>query len=222
MPMKRLDYASVRSEMRTGDVIAFGGRDPVAVLTRMLTRSVVTHVGIIVRNRPHDSEWSKFDNYVVEAKMKRGVVSSQLSHVVRRFDGEIWWLPLSEEVRKSRFSEDALANYLSANSGAPFDPRQALTAMIDRFDKSPRRGTKGLTYNEEDLEEFFCAELVAAALEHAGAVPAINASEVSPADLCRWAVYEQTYIQLLGAPDKRIDGYNSDYPSAWQRDPDEA
>jgi hypothetical protein len=76
MPMKRGSYEDVRGSMRTGDVIAYGGRGFVCCLTKRLTESNVSHVGIVVQTRLRESKKrerkeEKFDNLIVEST-KRG------------------------------------------------------------------------------------------------------------------------------------------------------
>ena len=66
----------------------------------------------------------------------------------------------------------------------------------------------------EDFSKFFCSELVAAALEAAGAIPALNASEVTPKDLCAFSIFSDCYYQLKGTT-KAIGGYNSVAPEDW-------
>lgn len=66
----------------------------------------------------------------------------------------------------------------------------------------------------EDFSRFFCSELVAAGLEAGQAVPRINASEVTPIDLCRWAIYEPDYYLLQGEP-KEITRFGTLDPALW-------
>ena len=91
---------------------------------------------------------------------------------------------MSRQVRRSRFDEAAFTRFLFRAEGKPFDPIQAAQAMIDRFGDMG-----GVMLAMENLEKFFCSELVAAALEEAGTVGPINASETTPIDLCRWKIY---------------------------------
>ncbi|MGD8931607.1 MAG: hypothetical protein PVI52_03485, partial [Chromatiales bacterium] len=76
-------------------------------------------------------------------------------------------------------------------------------------------GIEGPAYNSEDFSKFFCSELVAAGLEMAGAVGAVNASEVTPIDLCRWKIYQGSYYQLKGSKKKKISRFNTADPANW-------
>ncbi|MCH1922363.1 hypothetical protein L9G15_23440, partial [Shewanella sp. A3A] len=73
----------------------------------------------------------------------------------------------------------------------------------------------GPTYNKEDFSKFFCSELVAAGLESGGAIGTVNASEVTPIDLCMWQIYSGTYYQLKGNQTKKIKRYNTASPENW-------
>jgi hypothetical protein len=68
--------------------------------------------------------------------------------------------------------------------------------------------------NREDFSKFFCSELAAGALERAGAITEISASEVTPIDLCSFQLFQEDYFQLKGEP-KPIRGYNTVDPIRW-------
>ncbi len=87
-------------------------------------------------------------------------------------------------------------------------------STLDALDKLPI-GMHGPTYNKEDFNKFFCSELIAAGLEKAGATGSVNASEVTPIDLCRWCIYQDKYYQLKGDPSKKISRFNTASPAAW-------
>jgi hypothetical protein len=98
--------------------------------------------------------------------------------------------------------------------GKPYDTPQAIKSAVDVFDKSALLG--GVTYNIEDFSKFFCSELVAAALEAAGVIKKINASEVTPIDLCMFTLYAKDYYQLKG-PRRTIHGINTIDPTGFGR-----
>ena len=95
-----------------------------------------------------------------------------------------------------------------------YDMPQAIKSALDTLDMLPF-GLHGPGYNSEDFSKFFCSELVAAGLEEAGAVGTVNASEVTPIDLCRWKIYQGEYYQLKGDPGKKISRFNTAAPSDW-------
>lgn len=79
-------------------------------------------------------------------------------------------------------------------------------------------GMNGPFYNKEDFSRFFCSELVAAGLERAGVTGSVNASEVTPIDLCRWSIYEDDYYLLKPDTDGAkpvITRHNRMDPSGW-------
>jgi hypothetical protein len=56
--------------------------------------------------------------------------------------------------------------------------------------------------------------LAAVALDAGGAITTINASEVTPIDLCKFELYADNYTQISG--DKKIiSGYNTLNPEGW-------
>ena len=101
-----------------------------------------------------------------------------------------------------------------AKERKPYDTPQAIQSALDVMDELPWGG-HGPGYNREDFSKFFCSELVAAGLEVAGSVGKINASEVTPIDLCRWNIYESVYYQLKGKKKKKISHFNSRDPAHW-------
>lgn len=70
--------------------------------------------------------------------------------------------------------------------------------------------------NKEDFENFFCSELVTKALADGGALTGVNASKVTPIDLCRFNLYREEYVQFKGEEQTRIRGFNSVDPSRWE------
>ncbi|WP_222937587.1 hypothetical protein [Spartinivicinus ruber] len=91
---------------------------------------------------------------------------------------------------------------------------QAIKSALDLLDTLPF-GMHGIGYNKEDFSKFFCSELLGAGLEVAGTVGSINASEVTPIDLCRWKIYQDTYYQLKGNKSKKISRFNTASPLDW-------
>ncbi len=128
----------------------------------------------------------------------------------------MWWLPLNKQIREKSFDRSKFFNFLfnQAKDRKPYDMPQAIKSAVDIGDDLPF-GVTGPAYNKEDFSKFFCSELVAAGLEVAKAVNSVNASEVTPIDLCRWNIYEDSYYQLKGESSKRISRYNTASPSDW-------
>lgn len=222
MTIESTSYAEIRGEMKPGDVLAFGGKGNFSDLIKFATASVVSHVGVILHTKIPTDTSGRYFNQVIESATIHdyaGVHISRLSDRLKVYDGEIWWLPLSESLRQDNFDQEKFYNFLFQHEGKKYDMYQALQAGADALDsvKLPF-GMSGLGYAEEDFSKFFCSELVAAGLEAAGTVGKINASEVTPIDLCRWQIYSGKYYQLKakeGAEVTKISRYNTADPDNW-------
>ena len=218
MSMRRLAYQDARPRMKPGDVIAFGGKSHFSDLIKFATMSAVSHVGVILQTKAvEDDEEDRFFNLIIESTSLddfSGVTTSRLSDRVRNYDGEVWWLPLNEELRDSKFNAKKFFDFLFRQDRKPYDLPQAIKSAIDVGDNLPF-GLHGPGYNREDFDRFFYSELVAAGLEAGGVVQDVNASEVTPIDLCRWRIYARHYYQLAGDTSKEISRYNTLKPSKW-------
>ena len=219
MAKHAMSYADARPEMKAGDVIAFGGKGRFSELIKFGTRSDVSHLGVVLQTQVRDSSGERYFNQIIESTSLHGfngVHISRLSERVNIYDGEIWWLPLHHEIRAQRFDTAAFYEFLfnQAKERKPYDAPQAIKSALDALDQLPF-GMEGPGYNREDFSRFFCSELVAAGLEMAGSVGTINASEVTPIDLCRWNIFQDKYFQLKGDPEKSISRFNTMDPAAW-------
>lgn len=197
-------YDGIRDAMQPGDVIAFGGKGRASNLIKWATRGAVSHVGVVLKRRAIDDTSGRYFVEVIESTSLYeviGVQTTRLSDHVAHYAGEMWWLPLSAEAR-ARLDVGALWEFLFGQVGKGYDVRQALAAGVDAFE------FVGLGEASEDFSRFFCSELVAAGLEAAGVIGSINASEVTPIELCRWGIYREC-VQFKGSP-KRISRVGAD------------
>ena len=208
-------YQDIRHLMQPGDVIAFGGESPFSELIKFSTRSAVSHVAVVFQSQMLGENSSRFFNQVIESASfndKSGVMLNRLSDRLASYEGNIWWLPLNSQARQAvDENKKAFFNFLLNQQHKPYDLPQALMSAVD----SSRAWLNNLCLNDEDFSAFFCSELVAAALEIARVLPDINASEVTPIDLCRLNLYQKNYIQIKGQ-EKRISGYNQMSVTGWQ------
>lgn len=201
MSMQKTTYAQIRSKMKPGDVIAFGGKGDFSNIIKWATRSNVSHVGVIMQSVMRSDTASNpkgFFNQIIESTTLNGfsgVSISRLSDRIRHYNGEMWWLPLSLASRKA-LDLRTFFNFCLHQKGKPYDISQAVKSALDALDKIPFVGR--LTHNVEDFSRFFCSELVAAALEKGGVIKKINASEVTPIDLCHFRLYRNTFYQIKG------------------------
>lgn len=219
MSVKQITYQEARDLMQPGDVIAFGGKAYFSEIIKFATFSSVSHVGVILQTKIPEENTGKFFNQIIESTSLHGfngVNVSRFSDRLSTYEGELWWLPLKKDIRDNLFNQGVFFDFLfnQAKERKPYDMPQAIKSAVDVADKLPF-GMHGPAYNKEDFSKFFCSELVAAGLEIAGAVDSINASEVTPIDLCRWNIYENSYYQLKGDSSKRISRFNTASPSDW-------
>ena len=220
MAMKRLSYREARPRMKPGDVIAFGGKGHLSEIIKLATLCTISHVGVILQTKVVDDDTDRFFNQLIESTTLHnfnGVTISRFSDRLAGYSGDIWWLPLRQSLWENQFDQKAFYNFLfnQAREQKGYDMPQAVKSAIDALDELPF-GLHGPGHNMEDFSRFFCSELVAAGLEEAGMVPSLNASEVTPIDLCRWDIYEEDYYQLQGDPDKQISRYNTLDPGLWK------
>lgn len=219
MTVEQIEYKKARLQMRPGDVIAFGGKGHFSEIIKFATFSDVSHVGVILQTKATGDDTGRFFNQIIESTSLNdfnGVVISRFSDRLETYEGELWWLPLSDEIRETKFNQTEFYNFLfdKAKRRVEYDMPQAIKSALDALDELPF-GIHGPGYNREDFSKFFCSELVAAGLERAGSVGEVNTAEVTPIDLCRWKIYKETYYQLKGNPNKRISRFNTASPEDW-------
>ncbi len=214
MALKSAKYDDVRHHMRPGDVIAFAGEGPASEIIQRATRSNVSHVGVVLQPRPAPGEPQAEILQVIESTSLNGftgVTISGLRERIQGYDGRVWWLPLRDSVR-ARMDWQRFHDFLLQQEGKPYDVPQAIKSGLDQLDD--HAVLERATHAVEDLTKFFCSELVAGALEACGGITHLNASEVTPIDLCTFSIYEQDYYQLKGKREP-IAGYNSVSPVGW-------
>ncbi|MFZ5584807.1 MAG: hypothetical protein ACOZHQ_02645 [Thermodesulfobacteriota bacterium] len=225
MAIKLSKYDKVRDQMLPGDVIAFGGKGHFSEIIKRVTFSKVSHVAVVLQTQAtyEAGPDRRFFNLIVESTKWdgfMGVDAIRLSDRLKSYDGQVWWLPLNRELRKTRrFDQKKFFDFLYAQKGRPYDLKQAVNSVLDDLDGL--LGQMSPFLNCEDFSRFFCSELVAAGLEEAGLLDALNASEVTPADLCQWSIYEpdhhQLYIDKMPPPKERMEipRYNRYDPALW-------
>lgn len=216
MPVIQSSYHDVCSRIQPGDVVAFSGKTHFSHVIKWATSSSVTHVGIVGEVAAEVTECgervvvdlieSTFQHRdpVTGAKVG-GVIRNRLCQHLDHYDGNIWWLPLAERVR-SRLNMEVFAAFLRNQLGKAYDATQALKSALDVADEVGWLAR--FSANEEDLTRLFCSELAVAALEAGGVVGGINASEVTPVELCQFRLFSDDYHLIKGAAGE-IEGFNS-------------
>lgn len=216
MALRQITYEEARCRMKPGDIIAFSGKGNFSEIIKWATRSSVSHVAgilqtkLLIEGKPQSGMF----NQIIESTSLQGfsgVSISRCSERIRDYDGEIWWLPLRAECYEA-MDKQAYYNFLIHQNNKPYDVPQAIRSAIDVLDNIPVLGK--LTHNTENFDSFFCSELITAALEASGVIAHINASEVTPIDLCSFHLFEDDYYQLKGN-EKIIRGYNQTNPVGW-------
>lgn len=210
-----ITYEEARAKMQPGDVIAFSGKGNVSEVIKLFTKSEVSHVGVVYKTKQvNDLDPDRYMNMLMESTSLdnfSGVIMTRMSDRIKDYDGNLWWLPLSQASR-SKLDITKFFDFLVKQEGKAYDTKQAIKSSLDALDNAPF--LRGTTYNKEDFSKFFCSELVAAALEDAGVINNINSSEVTPIDLCTFNIYDNNYYQLKGA-DTLIKGFSSVKPDGW-------
>jgi hypothetical protein len=217
MPWQEADYESAKEAMQLGDVIAFGGMDGVSAWIKAVTQSPVSHLGIVLYSCADAGDESSAASLpqIVEARGELnqyyGVAVREMDDHIESYQGTIWWLPLSDASR-AKLDVDKFRTFLLEMNGRPFDIPQAIGAAWDDLDQVP--GIGELTRAREELSALFCSELVAAGLEAGGVIRSLNCAEVTPIDVFRFAIYQDTYYQIKGAKEE-IEGHNTVDPEGW-------
>ncbi len=188
-------YERHRPQIKTGDVIAFSGNAGFSGLIKWATRSIYSHVGIVL-NANLDGEFggsvliveSTTETHHLDAlnqEVIKGVQLHWLSKRMMMYDGSVWWVPL-----KKPLSPDGLERMQSwlrqtHNQRVRYDMVQVAGAGLDFFDKL------GLV-NHPDFSNLFCSELVTKALLHGGAIdPHLNPSEQTPKDVVNFPCFDE-------------------------------
>jgi len=199
-------YHEIREQIQDGDIIAFGGKGLISNLIKAFTFSVVSHIGIIWKGKDVAFGGKIFiRNDLIESTSLEGfsgVVVNRLSKRLKDYDGDVWWLPLSNEIR-NKINFTIFYDWLKKQRKKEYDSWQAINSALDLLPDS-----------KENFDKIYCAELDAGALEISGGIPDINCSEILPIELCRWNIYKDDHYQLSGEP-KEITRYNSIKVGNW-------
>ena len=172
-------YQGVRGEMQPGDLIAFGGTGWFSRIIKFFTMSPVSHVGVVL-------EWDTFGRVMIMEATSldgfKGVQVNRLSSRVAQYDGHVWWMPLSDQVR-AKLNVHAMVKYMWAQDGKKYDTKQAIKSAIP-------------FWTRENDKRMFCSELVSRGYEQGGIIKDVNSSEMTPDDVCHFPLYKQEYHQI--------------------------
>ncbi|MGO4891460.1 hypothetical protein [Flavobacterium sp. W21_SRS_FM6] len=207
-------YQQLEQLIQPGDVIAFGGNSLFSRWAKLTTRSVVTHLALVLDTKtPYGNPQSPI-HQIIESTCyggNSGVMINRLCERIATYDGSVWWLPLSEASRNTfELNKTECINFLRSQLYKPYDISQLFGSTVDATDTLPF--FRYLSYNVEDFSQWFCSELVAAALGIGKLIHNINASECTPIDICQLAIFHQRYTQIRG-PKTAISGFNTILPA---------
>lgn len=130
MTWQQASYDEVKNEMKPGDVIAFSGKAYYSEVSKAVTRSDVSHVGLIWESSPIQDEVSLARSFpqIIEARQK-GIVVQGLDEHITNYPGNIWWCPLSDDSR-SKLDMTKYRAFLLEQVGVPFDYSQAFNLRL--------------------------------------------------------------------------------------------
>jgi hypothetical protein len=176
-------FAELRSTLDSGDLVLFGGDSPVCRRLKRLMRSRWSHVGLVARaagiDRPLLWEATADTDLkdVVTGQVKAGVQMVDLEEWITHYAGETAIRKL--RVERTAEMRAALASFLQEVHGRPYE-RNGLELLRATYE-----GPLGKN-RREDLSSLFCSELVAAAYQRMGLLPAEPPSnEYTPRDFSR-------------------------------------
>ena len=195
-----LSYEALQSQLKVGDVLAFGGADLPSDVVKLATRSCFVHVAIVfstdlpTASQKLDETAPQIDSILImeshvdaslpsvgTGKCTLGVQMQWLSQRLKTYDGKLWWAPLKTPLTAEGIV--AMQTWLRRMEAQqiPYDFTQAIEVGVAAFTRTQR---EHLT----DYSALFCSELVTVSLQLAGALDSeINASAQTPANVMEFS-----------------------------------
>lgn len=196
---RAVNYRNIRDQLLTGDVIAFGGNYFFSKITKLVTRSQVSHVATILiddNKRIRFFESSIGDMYPEH----EGVHLQKISDILPFYNGDVWILRLSEEFRAT-LDVDKMEKYLYAQLGKDYDYDGLFKSGIDFLDHL----RLGVTVAKKNTDKFFCSELVVAGYMAAGGIPSnVNSAEITPSNIVQLNIFQKPYFMVKAVNFKSI------------------
>lgn len=187
--MNQKDYSEIRQSLKTGDLIAFGGHTFISASIKTITRSNVSHVGMVLEVKTTQANLPII--MIVESTSLgdgfAGVRISRLSTRVKAASDDIWVLPID-----GPRNIPGIETFLVSKLGVPYDYTQAIGSAFD----FPFHADQA-----EDLNKLFCSELCNEAYSQNllnASIPD-NSSEQTPIDICKLPIYSELF-QVAGSP----------------------
>jgi len=154
-----------------GDMIAFNTPSLIGNLIKTATFGNVTHVAFVTGSD------EIVESTMLDSSDKDGVYKKSLSEKVEACNGDIWHLRPKKIMTHMR--KDKCDVYIESILGFPYDKAQAAKSALDIFTNTP-----------EDFNAFFCSELCTKLYKVGGILKDINASEVTPVNLCALKIWD--------------------------------
>lgn len=179
-------FDDIKNTLRPGDVVAFGGKGVVSDVVKLACHSHVSHVGCVLSLDPVK---------IIESTSLNGLVGVTINSLEQRlnYDGEVWLLPLSDDVHR-KLNKTSFFNFMFDQNKKPYDFYGAAASALH------------IERDKLDMSKFFCSELVVAGLEAGGLNITNRPDFVRPCDLCAMHIFSGEYYQLVGEP-QIIDEY---------------
>lgn len=175
-----MGYDSIRSELKTGDIVLFSGNGFISKMIKWITNSEWSHIGIVINIEEYDFvtvlESTTLSNLpdLQTGEYVKGVQLVPLSARIAKYDGKI-------AVRQLIRSDDG-----SVDTRSLMDFRREIIGR--KYESSEAELIKSATIgtNEEDLGSLFCSELVAECYQRMGVLTEHKPSnEYTPADFAK-------------------------------------
>jgi hypothetical protein len=175
-----MKYSEIRNELNTGDIVLFSGKGRISGLIKWFTKSIWSHVGMVIRSEELDmlllwesTTLSKIKD-IHSHTTKQGVQLVALSERMNTYDGSVGIRRL-EDVCMTPLRTRALLEFRMEIKNRPYEENK-LELLRSAYDGP-------LGHNEEDLSSIFCSEMVAEAYQRMGLLSEeVSSNEYTPAD----------------------------------------
>lgn len=201
------DYASVRRQVNTGDVVFFDGKGGVSSFIRLFAGSP-SHAGFLYREPGEDRvRVLESTSLKVDGHKVLGVQSHFLSDRIDSYRGRVWIAKLCMLNRRVVDANlDRAREFIEDMRGRRYDFWQMFR------EGWKQAGLPRLFPLQENYNRLYCSELVAAFLKHLGILPhRVNPSSVSPGALAAFSIYNPILFQVSGKH-KDLRHFNTVYP----------
>ncbi|MBZ5726604.1 MAG: hypothetical protein LAP87_16590 [Acidobacteriia bacterium] len=189
-------YQSVRAGMRGGDILFFDGSDA-SDLVHIIGDFTSNAIKLLTRGPTHSAMVYSDSSLLIESTILNGKSGPQwnpLEERIARYQGRVWWCPLSDRVR-AMLDFAAMWNMAQAKVGHDHYNVGELLAYVGR--RVPVLSYLPQLY-KPDSDSEVCSELLAELLA-AGGLPGLQPVQTPPQRLAEMRLYAGC-TQLAGPP----------------------